>query len=196
MAATLTYIGFAPGDPVFVIPDAAPHSDRLLRTRTYTEVLGGEEMNPVIGSIPGEFHRRRTKLMAAAAPALQDPGRRPRRRRARARSPPPSPPTSASTRPHRLLGSGRQALRLLASRSIFDLRGTPAKTAFAYITNFEEIGSVNNTGAGSQFLDSASPRSSTPNRRRTRAALAVRNALRDAAVLSPTATTASIRSFP
>ena len=34
-------IGFAPGDPVFVIPDAAPHSDRLLRTRTYTEVLGG-----------------------------------------------------------------------------------------------------------------------------------------------------------
>jgi hypothetical protein len=32
-------IGFAPGDPVFVIADAAPHSDRLLRTRTYTEVF-------------------------------------------------------------------------------------------------------------------------------------------------------------
>ena len=46
-------IGFAPGDPVFVIPDAAPHSDRLLRNRTYTEIFSGEEMNPVVGSIPG-----------------------------------------------------------------------------------------------------------------------------------------------
>jgi len=25
----------------------------LLRTRTYTEVFSGEEMNPVVGSIPG-----------------------------------------------------------------------------------------------------------------------------------------------
>ena len=42
-----------------------------------------------------------------------------------------------------------------ATRSLLDLKGTPKKTAFAYITNFEEVGSVNNTGAGSQFLDSA-----------------------------------------
>src|SRR5580658_11339654 len=57
-------IGFAPGDPVFVIPDAAPHSDRLLRTRTYTEVFSGEEMNPVIGSIPGPDSTVADQVMA------------------------------------------------------------------------------------------------------------------------------------
>ena len=47
-------IGLNPGDPVFVIPDNAPHSDTELRTRTYTNVLEGEELDPVVGSIPGE----------------------------------------------------------------------------------------------------------------------------------------------
>ena len=45
-------IGLAPGDPVFVIPDNAPHSDTELRTRTYTDVLKGEELDPIAGSIP------------------------------------------------------------------------------------------------------------------------------------------------
>jgi aspartyl aminopeptidase len=47
-------IGFNPGDPVFVIPDNAPHSDSELRNRTYEDVLKGEELDPVAGSIPGE----------------------------------------------------------------------------------------------------------------------------------------------
>ena len=47
-------IGMNAGDPVFVIPDNAPHSDAELRSRTYTNVFAGEELNPVAGSIPGE----------------------------------------------------------------------------------------------------------------------------------------------
>lgn len=47
-------IGLNHGDPVFVIPDNAPHSDAELRKRTYTEVFRGEELEPVFGSIPGE----------------------------------------------------------------------------------------------------------------------------------------------
>jgi aspartyl aminopeptidase len=47
-------IGLSPGDPVFVIPDNAPHSDTDLRDLTYTEVFKGEELDPVAGSIPGE----------------------------------------------------------------------------------------------------------------------------------------------
>jgi aspartyl aminopeptidase len=46
-------VGLRPGDPVFVIPDNAPHSDSELRNRTYTNVLQGEELDPVAGSIPG-----------------------------------------------------------------------------------------------------------------------------------------------
>ena len=47
-------VGLNNGEPVFVIPDSAPHSDVDLRTRTYTNVLQGEELDPVIGSVPGE----------------------------------------------------------------------------------------------------------------------------------------------
>lgn len=47
-------VGLNPGEPIFVIPDSAPHSDAELRNRTYTNVLQGEELEPVIGSIPGE----------------------------------------------------------------------------------------------------------------------------------------------
>ena len=45
-------IGLKDGDPVFVIPDNAPHSDRDLRDRTYMKVFSGEELDPVAGSIP------------------------------------------------------------------------------------------------------------------------------------------------
>ena len=176
-------IGFAPGDPVFVIPDAAPHSDRLLRTRTYTEVLGGEEMNPVIGSIPGEkssvadevmaalrarFHIRDEDLVAAELELV-----------------PATQPADVGI-DGGLIGSWGQDDKLSAysaSRSLFDLKGTPKKTALAYITNFEEIGSVNNTGAGSQFIDSAFT-SLVDAQVKPATALDVRTALANSAVLS------------
>ena len=148
-------IGFAPGDPVFVIPDAAPHSDRLLRNRTYTEIFSGEEMNPVVGSIPGldasvadqvmTALRQRFKIhdedLVAAELELV----------------PATQPAEVGI-DGGLVGSWGQDDKLSAysaSLSLFDLKGTPRKTAFAYISNFEEVGSSNDTGAGSQFLDSA-----------------------------------------
>ena len=42
-----------------------------------------------------------------------------------------------------------------AARAVLDLSGTPKKTALAYLSNFEEEGSVNNTGAASQFYNNA-----------------------------------------
>src|SRR5580658_9194529 len=136
-------IGFAPGDPVFVIADAAPHSDRLLRTRTYTEVFSGEEMNPVVGSIPGpdstvadqvmailreRFKIRDEDLVAAELELV-----------------PATQPADVGIDAG-LTGSWGQDDKLsayTATRSLLDLKGTPRKTAFAYITNFEEVGSVN-----------------------------------------------------
>jgi len=90
-----------------------------------------------------------------------------------------------------LIGSWGQDDKLsayAASRSIFDLKGTPKRTAFAYVTNFEEIGSVNNTGAGSQFLDSALTSlidaQTEGAQQKPATALDVRNALVHAEVLS------------
>ena len=45
-------IGNAPGDPVLLITDLAPHVDRDFRTRTQTEVIRTEELDPLIGSMP------------------------------------------------------------------------------------------------------------------------------------------------
>ena len=44
-------IGMDDSDPVFVIPDNAPHSDSPLRTRGYQNVLESEELDPVAASI-------------------------------------------------------------------------------------------------------------------------------------------------
>lgn len=176
-------IGFAPGDPVFVIPDAAPHSDRLLRTRTYTEVFSGEEMNPVIGSIPGPSSTVADEVMAALRQRfkIHDEDLV----AAELELVPATQPTDVGI-DGGLIGSWGQDDKLSAytsARSLFDLKGIPRKTAFSYITNFEEVGSVNDTGAGSQFLDSAFT-ALIDAQAKPATALAVRNALAHAEVLS------------
>ena len=46
-------IGLKDGDPVFAIPDNAPHSDNEgIRNRKAEDVFSGEELDPVAGSIP------------------------------------------------------------------------------------------------------------------------------------------------
>ncbi len=147
-------IGLHPGDPVFVIPDNAPHSDKDLRSRTYTDVLKGEELDPVAGSIPGEkdsvavevakqlisTYKITEEDLVSSELALV---------------PAASPADVGLDRG--LVGAYGQDDRLssfCAARAIFDLKGTPRHTAMAYLSNFEEVGSVNNTGADSQFLNS------------------------------------------
>lgn len=176
-------IGFNPGDPVFVIADNAPHSDLPLRTRTYTQVLEGEEMDPVAGSIPGDHDTVAEQVMAILRERFKI--RNEDLVSAELELVPATQPADVGI-DLGLTGSWGQDDKLSAysaSRAIFDLKGTPKKTAMAYITNFEEVGSPNNTGAGSQFLDTLftelvdaqmSPGS----------ALAVRNAMRSAEVLS------------
>ena len=146
-------IGFAPGDPVFVIADAAPHSDTLLRNRNYTEVLEGEEMDPVAGSIPGANNSVAEQVMAAlrARFNIKDEDLV----SAELELVPATPPADVGL-DKGLTGSWGQddkALSYAAVRSILDAKGTPKKTAMVYVSNFEEEGSVNNTGAVSQFID-------------------------------------------
>jgi aspartyl aminopeptidase len=176
-------IGFAPGDPVFVIPDAAPHSDKLLRNRTYTEVLSGEEMNPVIGSIPGEKSTVAEDVMAALRKRFQIHDED--LVSAELELVPATQPADVGL-DGGLVGSWGQDDKLsayAAARSLFDLKGTPQKTALVYVSDFEEVGSVNNTGAGSDFIDltftelvDAQSKPATT--------LSVRHAFRNALVLS------------
>jgi aspartyl aminopeptidase len=147
-------IGLNPGDPVFVIPDNAPHSDKELRTRTYMDVLEGEELDPVAGSIPGEkdsvavqvaneltsTYKIKEEDLVSAELALV----------------PAANPADVGV-DRGLVGAYGQDDRLssfCAVRAALDLKTTPKYSTIAYLSNFEEEGSVNNTGAASQFLDS------------------------------------------
>jgi aspartyl aminopeptidase len=177
-------IGMTPGDPVFVIPDNAPHSDVDLRSRTYTNVLAGEELDPVVGSVPGEntsvvaevikqltakynikeedFVSGELQLVPAVQPADVGIDRG-------------------------LIGAYGQDDRLssyCAARAIIDLKGTPRLTALAYLSNFEEVGSVNNTGAASQFLNSTLARLIGAQRGSAYNDLDLRTALRNSQVIS------------
>jgi aspartyl aminopeptidase len=71
-----------------------------------------------------------------------------------------------------------------AARSLMDLRSAPRYTAIAYLANFEEVGSVNNTGAASQFLNDSLARLIGAQRGREYTDLDLRQALRNAQVLS------------
>ena len=176
-------IGYAPGDPVFVIADAAPHSDSQLRTRTYTTVFGGEEMNPVIGSIPGERSSVAAEVMMAlrARYNIHDEDLV----SSELELVPATLPADVGI-DKGLTGSWGQDDKLSAYasvRALLDVQGVPKKTAFAYVTNFEETGSVNNTGAGSDFLDMAfTTLLDAGNKPAT--ALQIRTAMRNASVLS------------
>lgn len=146
-------IGLKPEDPVFVLPDAAPHSDTELRSRTYTNVFAGEEMNPVVGSMPsgnssvlGETLRQlmttyniKEEDFVSSELALV----------------PATQPMDVGI-DRGLVGAYGQDDRLssyCAARAVMDLKGTPRFTAMAYLSNFEEVGSDNNSGAASQFLN-------------------------------------------
>src|SRR5262245_2047479 len=48
-------IGNDPGDPVVLISDLAPHVDRDFRGRLQTEVIGTEELDPIIATMPPDL---------------------------------------------------------------------------------------------------------------------------------------------
>lgn len=177
-------VGLHPGDPVFVIPDNAPHSDSQLRSRTYENVLEGEELDPVAGSVPGEKdsvavevvkeleskYKIKEEDLVSAELALV----------------PASAPADVGF-DRGLVGAYGQDDRLssfCAARAAIDLKGTPKYTALAYLTNFEEVGSVNNTGAGSQFLNNTLARLIGAQRGSAYSELDLRAALRHSQAIS------------
>jgi len=177
-------IGLAPGDPVFVIPDNAPHSDTELRARTYTEVLKGEELDPVAGSIPDS----NSSVIAGVVEALASRYgiREEDLVSAELQLVPASSPADVGV-DRGLVGAYGQDDRLssyCAARAILDLKGNPTKTALAYLSNFEEVGSVNNTGAQSQFLNSTMAEIASAERGPGYSDIDLRRALRASQVIS------------
>lgn len=177
-------IGTKPGEPVFVIPDNAPHSDKPLRTRTYDNELSGEELNPVFATIPNEHG----SVVAEALRALTTTYKIKEEDLVSAELAlvPASPPADSGI-DRGLVAAYGQDDRLsswVAARSILDVKGTPKQTAIAYVTNFEEEGSGNNTGAQSEFLYTTYARLIAGQQGGKYSDLDLRTALHDALVIS------------
>ena len=47
-------VGLDPDDPILIIPDLSPHVDRDFRERLNRDVIGGEELDAIIASLPDE----------------------------------------------------------------------------------------------------------------------------------------------
>lgn len=176
-------IGMDDGDPVFVIPDNAPHSDTPLRNRTYQTVLEGEELDPVAASIPTEGSLVATvmKEMTARYGIKEEDFVSGELHLVPARMP-------ADVGIDRgLTGGYGQDDRLssyCAARAAMDVKGTPKKSVVAYLTNHEEAGSVNNTGARSEFFNNAVGRLIAAQRGKEYSDLDLRLALRASEVIS------------
>jgi aspartyl aminopeptidase len=177
-------IGFKDGDPVFVIADNAPHSDKPLRERKYQDVFSGEELDPVAGSIPGPEASVLTQVVSTLtskyAITEQDFVS------SELALVPATPPLDVGI-DGGLLGAYGQDDRLssfCAARAVLDLQGTPKKTALAYLSNYEEEGSVNNTGAASQFYNNALAKLVAAERGAKYTDLDLREALRRSEVIS------------
>ncbi|MEY3689689.1 MAG: hypothetical protein RIT37_1251 [Bacteroidota bacterium] len=146
-------IGRNSKDPILIIPDAAPHVDSPLRKREYTGVMEGEEMDPIIGTIPDQKNsiintvmNTLTEMYAITEEDLVS---------AELNITPAGSPRDIGL-DRSLIGSYGQddrACSYVAITSLMELNKTPLYTAMAYIVDNEETGNVNNTGAASSFLN-------------------------------------------
>jgi len=146
-------IGNNPGEPVFVIPDLAPHVDSQLRSRNYREVIQHEELDPIAGhhiwSKPGRsLYETALQYLTESYGIVEDdfvsaelslvPALSPR-------------DVGFDRGLMALYGQDDRLSGYAALRAIMELE-VPERTAIVYCADNEEVGNVNNTGARSSYL--------------------------------------------
>ena len=154
-------VGQNPDEPIFMIPELSPHVDRGRKSKMLADFIGPEDLDPVIGHIPGteegeneddketgdvvdqvlkylqaEYGATRADLVSAEL-ALVPAG---------------APRDMGFDRG--LIAAYGQDDRLAsyaAMRAIADI-DNPEKTTMAYLVDNEEVGNRNNTGAKSDYF--------------------------------------------
>lgn len=177
-------IGLKPGEPVFVIPDNAPHSDRPLRNRPETEVFSAEEMMPVAGSVPAERDGVVAQVLRALTATYNI--KEEDLVGAELQLVPASQPADVGL-DRGLIGGYGQDDRLssyAAARALLDQKQTPKYTAVAYVTNYEETGSGNTTGAQTAHFYTVLLRLLAAQNPKESGELSLRTALRNTILIS------------
>ncbi len=144
-------VGLDPDDPIFVIPDLSPHVDHEFRERLNRDVIMGEELDPLVASIPndensianavlaylaGEYNIDEQDLVSAELVLV-----------------PAMPPRDVGfdRSMMAIYGQDDKLSSYAALRAVLEQR-TPTQTSIAFLVDNEEVGNVNNTGAQSTYL--------------------------------------------
>jgi aspartyl aminopeptidase len=144
-------IGLDPDDPILIIPDLSPHVDHDYRERTNRDVIMGEELDPIIASIPNEEFSISDAVLSyladeynieeedlVSAELVLVPAMAPR-------------DVGLDRSLMAIYGQDDKLSSYTALRAIIE-QGTPKTTSLAYLVDNEEVGNVNNTGANSTYL--------------------------------------------
>ena len=144
-------VGLDPDDPVFIIPDLSPHVDHDYRERQNRDVIMGEEMDPLIGSLPDADNSVSGAVMAflrseygideedlVSAELAIVPAMAPR-------------DVGFDRSMMAIYGQDDKLSSYTALRAIIE-QDTPGQTAVAFLVDNEEVGNVNNTGSNSDYL--------------------------------------------
>lgn len=144
-------VGLDSDDPIFVIPDLSPHVDQEFRERMNRDVIMGEELDPLVASIPdannsisaavltyldNEYDIEEEDLVSAELVLV--PAMAPR-------------DVGFDRSMMAIYGQDDKLSSYTALRAILEQR-TPGQTAIAFLVDNEEVGNVNNTGAMSTYL--------------------------------------------
>jgi aspartyl aminopeptidase len=148
-------IGNKPDEPVLLISDLEPHTDRDLRNRTQTEVIRTEELDPILASLPADTAAGQKNAMDRILALLnQQYGITAKDLlSADLQIVPATMPRDVGL--DRALvgayGHDDRSTGYISLRSIAEIQ-TPQFTSVAYAVNNEEVGSWN-TGVNSEWFN-------------------------------------------
>ena len=153
-------IGEHEDDPVFTVPDILPHLDRKVQgDRTAREVIKGEELQIIVGSIPATINDEEIKdsVKYAILEKLNDIyGIVEEDFISAELELVPSQKAKDVGLDRSLIGAYGQDDRICAYtslRAILDMQDVPERTAVCFLADKEEIGSDGSTGLQSDFID-------------------------------------------
>lgn len=145
-------IGEQPGDPVFVLPDLAPHVDKEFRERPASGVFKGPELTPLAASLPSAQGDVKQAFMAELKNRYglveEDFVS------AELSFVPAGAPREVGLDRGLVGGYGQDdgLCSFAAVKSLMTIQGAPERTAAVFLVNSEEIGNINNTSVRSRFL--------------------------------------------
>ena len=144
-------VGLDPADPILIIPDLSPHVDQDFRERMNRDVIGGEELDPIVASLPDENNSVSGAVLAylnaeygieeedlVSAELALVPAMAPR-------------DVGLDRSLMAIYGQDDKLSSFAALRAILE-QDTPQHTSLAFLVDNEEVGNVNNTGAKSTYL--------------------------------------------